>query len=57
MASFTVDAEHPIVISSDGAHLDGLLHIPNGATHLFEEPATLDKAAHLAKMWFTQYLS
>lgn len=29
--------------------------IPN-ATHLFEEPGTLDEVAHLAKMWFLQYL-
>lgn len=32
------------------------LEIIPGATHLFEEPGTLDKAAELAKDWFIQYL-
>src|SRR5262249_3168133 len=26
-----------------------------GATHLFEEPGTLEKAAKLAREWFTQH--
>ncbi len=40
-----------------------LLHCPKelaivpGATHLFEEPGTLDQAAHLAAQWFTRYLA
>ncbi len=28
-----------------------------GATHLFEEPGTLDEAARLAREWFAQHLS
>ncbi|MHB8996608.1 MAG: dienelactone hydrolase family protein [Armatimonadota bacterium] len=32
------------------------LEIVPGATHLFEEPGTLDKAAELAAGWFAQYL-
>jgi len=32
------------------------LELIPGATHLFEEPGTLDAAARLAKIWFDQYL-
>ena len=32
------------------------LEIIPGATHLFEEPGTLDRAAILAKNWFIEYL-
>ena len=32
------------------------MEIVPGATHLFEEPGTLDEAAHLAKEWFVNYL-
>lgn len=32
------------------------LEIISGATHLFEEPGTLDEAARLAKEWFIHYL-
>lgn len=32
------------------------LKIIPGATHLFEEPGTLDKVAFLAKEWFVKYL-
>jgi putative phosphoribosyl transferase len=32
------------------------LKIIPGATHLFEEPGTLDQAANLAREWFIQYL-
>lgn len=32
------------------------LEIIPGATHLFEEPGTLDEVARLAKDWFIQYL-
>jgi putative phosphoribosyl transferase len=31
--------------------------IVGGATHLFEEPGTLEEAAGLARDWFRQYLS
>lgn len=33
------------------------LEIVPGATHLFEEPGTLDEVGHLAKAWFTKYLT
>jgi putative phosphoribosyl transferase len=33
------------------------LAIVSGATHLFEEPGTLEQAADLAKNWFINYLS
>ena len=33
------------------------LKIIPGATHLFEEPGTLEKVAHLAAEWFKKYLS
>lgn len=32
------------------------LEIIPGATHLFEEPGTLDEVARLAKAWFVKYL-
>jgi putative phosphoribosyl transferase len=32
------------------------LEIISGATHLFEEPGTLDEAARLAKDWFIKFL-
>jgi putative phosphoribosyl transferase len=33
------------------------MEIIPGATHLFEEPGTLEKVAELASEWFTRYLS
>ncbi|MEW6127251.1 MAG: alpha/beta family hydrolase [Acidobacteriota bacterium] len=33
------------------------LQIVPGATHLFEEPGTLEAVAHLAAAWFKKYLS
>lgn len=36
------------------AHVE--LEIVPGATHLFEEPGTLDQVAALAASWFTRYL-
>ena len=33
------------------------LHIVPGASHLFEEPGTLEEVARLAAEWFTRYLS
>ncbi|MFJ8015823.1 phosphoribosyltransferase [Streptomyces sp. NPDC096339] len=33
------------------------LDVVPGATHLFEEPGTLDEAAELARDWFTRHLS
>lgn len=37
-------------------HCTKKLEIVPGATHLFEEPGTLDEVARLAKAWFVQYL-
>lgn len=37
-------------------HCEKKLEIVPGATHLFEEPGTLDKVAELAKHWFVRYL-
>jgi dienelactone hydrolase len=36
---------------------DKQLVVVPGATHLFEEPGTLDEVARLAAEWFTRYLS
>jgi pimeloyl-ACP methyl ester carboxylesterase len=33
------------------------MEIVPGATHLFEEPGTLERVADLARSWFQQYLS
>jgi dienelactone hydrolase len=33
------------------------LHLVPGATHLFEEPGTLEDVAHLARDWFLQHLA
>ena len=32
------------------------ISVVNGATHLFEEPGALEKAADLAVNWFKKYL-
>ena len=32
------------------------MEIVEGASHLFEEPGTLDKVAHIATAWFEQHL-
>lgn len=37
-------------------HCINKLEIVPGATHLFEEPGTLDEVARLAKDWFLKYL-
>ena len=34
-----------------------VLQVVPGATHLFEEPGTLEQAAHLARDWFLQHLA
>jgi putative phosphoribosyl transferase len=33
------------------------LEIVEGASHLFEEPGTLDRAADLARDWFLRHLA
>ena len=37
-------------------HCDRELRIVPGATHLFEEPGTLEEVARLAGLWFTRHL-
>jgi putative phosphoribosyl transferase len=37
-------------------HCESRLVLVPGATHLFEEPGTLDLAAELARDWFTDHL-
>jgi putative phosphoribosyl transferase len=32
------------------------LDVVPGATHLFEEPGTLEEVAHLARQWFLSHL-
>ena len=36
---------------------DKKLEIVEGATHLFEEPGTLEQVAILAEKWFEKYLA
>ena len=36
---------------------DKRLEVVPGATHLFEEPGTLDRVAELAAGWFSKYLA
>ena len=40
-------------------HLRGenQLAVVPGASHLFEEPGTLERASRLARNWFTRYLA
>jgi dienelactone hydrolase len=51
------------VIELNEAALDALVHcdrelaIVPGATHLFEEPGTLDEVARLATAWFVRHLA
>jgi pimeloyl-ACP methyl ester carboxylesterase len=40
----------------DGMHGEVRLEIVPGATHLFEEPGTLERVAELAGDWFTRHL-
>jgi pimeloyl-ACP methyl ester carboxylesterase len=37
-------------------HAEKRLEIVPGATHLFEEPGTLERVAGLARDWFEKYL-
>jgi pimeloyl-ACP methyl ester carboxylesterase len=37
-------------------HSEKQLTIVPGATHLFEEPGTLEEVARLASQWFVQHL-
>jgi dienelactone hydrolase len=52
--------DHPVLELNRSAleRLGGVkrLEIVQGATHLFEEPGTLESAAALARLWFVQHL-
>lgn len=43
--------------ASTHLHVEKHLEIVAGATHLFEEPGTLEQVATLAGQWFTRYLA
>ena len=45
-----------MALDSLGCRQKELTVVP-GATHLFDEPGTLEKAADLAGAWFARYLS
>jgi putative phosphoribosyl transferase len=38
-------------------HASAQLAVVEGATHLFEEPGTLDEVARLASDWFARFLA
>lgn len=42
--------------ASEKMRVEKELEIVPGATHLFEEPGTLEEVARLAADWFTSYL-
>ncbi len=51
----------PVVVDLNRTAMDQMtclreLRLIPGATHLFEEPGTLERVAHEAAEWFTQYL-
>jgi hypothetical protein len=50
----------PVIELNEQAHAalrcEKRLVIVPGATHLFEEPGTLERVAHLATEWFLQHL-
>lgn len=52
--------DHPVIGMNEQAFArlsePKLLQIVPGATHLFEEPGTLERVAELAAQWFTRYL-
>ena len=61
------EREREVGIQVGEAHLGGTLTIPEGApglvlfvpgaTHLLEEPGTLEEVARLATDWFKRYLT
>jgi dienelactone hydrolase len=52
--------DYPVIRMNEDAYrqlrCEKELKIVPGATHLFEEPGTLEKVAHLAADWFQQHL-
>jgi putative phosphoribosyl transferase len=56
-----VGSEDDVVLELNRSALDRLggpkeLAVIDGATHLFEEPGTLEQVAQLAAEWFGRYL-
>jgi pimeloyl-ACP methyl ester carboxylesterase len=53
-------ADEPVIALNEQAYAElgcvKRLAIVPGATHLFEEPGTLDEVARLAADWFVNYL-
>jgi dienelactone hydrolase len=53
--------DHPVIEMNRAAlaqlHVEKHLEIVPGATHLFEEPGTLERVAVLARDWFERYLT
>lgn len=53
-------SDEPVIEMNQNAmqklHCIKKIEVVPGATHLFEEPGTLDEVAKLAKDWFKQYL-
>ncbi len=57
-----VGGNDPVVIdinrqTVEKLHAEKKVEIIPGATHLFEEPGTLEQVAHLAAEWFAQHLA
>jgi putative phosphoribosyl transferase len=57
-----VGSRDPVVLELNELALDRLrcekdLVVVPGASHLFEEPGTLDEVARLARIWFQQHLT
>ena len=52
--------DYPVIKMKEDAyrqlHCEKELKIVPGATHLFEEPGTLEEVAHLAAEWFRRHL-
>lgn len=52
--------DHPVIEMNRAAleqlRVEKRLEIVSGATHLFEEPGTLEQAARLARQWFASHL-
>ncbi|MBA3055729.1 MAG: alpha/beta hydrolase [Sphingomonadales bacterium] len=52
--------DHPVIDLNAAAlaqlHCEKLLEIVPGASHLFEEPGTLDEVVRVATAWFRKYL-
>lgn len=53
--------DHPVISMNEGAYAElqcikKLIIVP-GATHLFEEPGTLEEVAKLARDWFVKHLA